>query len=315
MLQDQRTLGNASVARLIQRGRTETRRTPIAAAPAEIAARAQTARGDTGVMLAFAGAPLKKEPPGGMTFIANQSGPIGLGGKPAGYTAVKSAAAFTAPNFVTKMSAEKDGFKRSYFVEVQPTTASDVDHPSYYPAPGTHDNAVSEQKDGTYRYYWTISSKMSELIRKGEQEHLNDAQRAYDLTFGLIANEIKAMVGQRFGPAESPQAAEQLAKEELARRLPPALGTDPLNWFNTLEAMLDMTIRRDRQHLHDVTPGKAVERGKTFYIPLVTTDQTSIDQVPSDQIVNYPSASTGGPRGGPAPTGTPDAASEQEKGD
>jgi len=249
-----------------------------------------------------------------MTFIANQSGPIGLGGKPAGYTAVKSAAAFTAPNFVTHMSAEKDGFKRHYFVEVQTTTAADVNHPSYYPAPGTHDNAVSEQKDGTYRYYWTISGKMSELIRKGEQEHLNDAQRAFDLTYGLIANEINAMVGQRFGPAETPAAAEQLAKEELVRRLPAALGIDPLNWFNVLEAMLSMTIQRDRQHLHDVTPGKAIERGKTLYIPLESTDQTSIDQVPSDQIVNYPSAGQGGLRRGAAPAAVPDAGSKQETG-
>jgi hypothetical protein len=233
-----------------------------------------------------------------MQFIANQSGPIGLGGKPAGYTAIKSAAAFTAPSFVTKMSAEKDGYKRRYFVEVQPTSATDITHASYYPAPGTHDYAVSEQKDGTYRYYWTISEKISELIRAGEQEHLNDAQRAFDLTYGLIAKVINAMVKERFGPAETPQAAEQMAEAELARRLPAALGTDPTNWFNVLEAMLDMTLKRDRQHLHDVIPGKSVERGKTHYIPLKETEQTSIDQIGSDLIVNYPSTGGGGNKAG-----------------
>jgi hypothetical protein len=279
-------LGNARVARLVARS-------PDTASMSDIGDRARAARSDPNATLAYAGVPLKQDPPGGMQFIANQSGPIGLGGKPAGYTAIKSAAAFTAPSFVTKMSAEKDGYKRRYFVEVQPTSATDVTHPSYYPAPGTHDNAVSEQKDGTYTYYWKISQKISELIRIGEQEHLNDAQRAFDLTYGLIAKTINAMVGERFGPAETPQAAEQLAEAELARRLPAALGTNQTTWFNVLEAMLDMTLKRDRQHLHDVVPGKAVERGKTLYIPLQTTDQTSIDQIGADQIVDYPAADGG----------------------
>jgi hypothetical protein len=307
ILRAQRTHGNAHVACLIQRGRIGAvqtiARTPTAAAPAAIADAARTAETEPGVTLAFAGTPLKKDPPGGMNFIANQSGPIGLGGKPAGYTAVKSAAAFTAPSFVTRTTAEKDGYKRRYFAVVEPTTATDVTHPSFYPAPGIHDNAVSVQKEGTYRYYWKISDKMSELIRNGEQEHLNDAQRAYDLTYALIADAINAMVGQRFGPAESPDAADKLAEADLRRRLPAALGIDPLNWFNVLDAMLEMTTRRDRQHLHDVVPGKAPERNKTFTFPLETTEQTSIDQVPSDQIVNYPSA---GKRG--QPSGSTDSA-------
>lgn len=57
-----------------------------------------------------------------------------------------------------------------------------------------------------------------------------------------------------------------------------------------------MTTQRDKTHLHDLVPGKAVERGKSFSIPLVTTEQTSIGQIPSDRIVTYPAA--GGPRGG-----------------
>jgi hypothetical protein len=316
-LKEQRTHGNAHVARLIERGRVVARqaavsaRVPVAAAPAEIAERARTAEADPNVTLVFAGVPQKQDPPGGMQFIAKQPGEWGLGGQPAGYTSIKGAAAFTPPNFATQMSAEKDGFKRHYFVEVRSTTATDVEHASYYPGPGTHDNATSEQKDGTYHYYWTITDKISELIRKGEQEHLNDAKRAYDLTYGLIAKEINAMVGKRFGPAETPAAAEQLAQAELIRRLPAALGSDPLNWFNVLETMLGMTTQRDKTHLHDLIPGKAVDRGKTLYIPLVTTEQTSIDQVPSDQIVNYPGGAPGG--GGAAPASAPGAA-EQDKG-
>lgn len=164
---------------------------------------------------------------------------------------------------------------------------------------GFDDNAVSEQEDGTYTCYPKISGKISELIRKGEQEHLNDARRAFDLTYGLIARTINAMVGERFGPAGTPGAAEKIAEAELARRLPAALGTNPTTWFNVLEAMLDMALQRDRQHLHDVIPGKSIERGKTFYISLETTHQTSIDQVGSDQIVNYPSAGGGVSRAEP----------------
>jgi hypothetical protein len=72
------------------------------------------------------------------------------------------------------------------------------------------------------------------------------------------------------------------------------LGRDPKNWFNVLEQMLSMTQQRDRTHLHDVMPGEAVHKGTTFHIPLVTTPQTSIDHVGSEQIVNYPGGSASG---------------------
>jgi hypothetical protein len=319
VLQDQRMHGNARVARLIERGRAASSqaavmiaRTPTTAPASEIAEQARAAESDPNATLAYAGVPQKQDPPGGMQFIAKQPREPGLAAQPAGFTLIKGAAAFTPPRFDTHMTAEKDGYKRRYFVEVAATTATDVEHPSYYPGPGTHDNAISQQKDGTYYYYWTIADKISDLIRRGEQEHLNDAKRAFDLTYGLIAKEINAMVGQRFGPADSPAAAEQLAQVELARRLPAALGTDPLTWYNVLEAMLGMTTQRDKTHLHDLLPGKAVERGKTFYIPLVTTEQTSIGQVPSDQIVNYPSGGGGG--GGTAPAPSSGAAAEPDKG-
>jgi hypothetical protein len=296
IMRQQQLLGNSAVTRSLQR-RGSAANPParagemvVASSPAEIAKHARAAEHDPGVRVAYAGVPVKQDPPAGMTFIAAQSGDLGLGGKPAGFTGVKSAAAFTQPNFTTQMVAEKDGYKRRYYAEVQPTSTSDVTHRSYYPAPGIHDNAVSKQKDATYHYYWKISETISDLIRAGEQEHLNDAQRAFDLTYGLIAKEINAMAGQRFGPAETPDAATKLAEDALRSRLPAALGVDPRNWFTVLEAMLSMTLNRDRTHLHDVIPGEAIKRGTSFYIPLETTAQTSIDQVGSEQIVNYPSA-------------------------
>lgn len=300
MLRQQRTVGNAAVSRLIEGHRVNSTKSasmgtgPVASSPSKIEELASDAEQQRNQTVAYAGIPLKQDPPGGMKFIASQSTEISLGGKPAGFTGVQSAAAFTQPNFTTRMAVEKDGYKRKYFAVVEPTSTQDVTHRSFYPAPGTHDNAVSKQKDGTYRYFWTISSTISELIKAGEQEHLNDAQRAFDLTYGLIAKEINAMAGQKFGPADSPDAASKLAEDELRRRLPAALGTDPKNWFNVLEQMLSMTQQRDRTHLHDVMPGEAIEKGKTFYIPLVTTPQTRIDHVGSEQIVNYPGAAASG---------------------
>jgi len=314
VLSESRTHGNAHVARSIAAQRETASpspavsRKPIAATPSEIAQGARSVRAQPGVRLALAGTPLKKDPPVGMKFIAGQSTAITLGGKPAGFTGIKGAGAFTAPTFSTRMSAEKDGFKRRYYAEVDKTTTSDVTHSSYYPAPGVHDNAISEQKDGTYTYFWSISLAISELIRKGEQEHLNDAKRAYDLTYGLIAKEINAMAGTKFGPTDTPAAAEQLAEAELAKRLPAALGTNPTKWFTTLESMLAMTLKRDHQHLHDLVPGESVRKGKTFYIPLQQTDQTSIDQVHSDEIVTYP----GGAQAGGAATSGPDPEATHE---
>jgi len=119
-----------------------------------------------------------------------------------------------------------------------------------------------------YNHYWRISQQVSALIRQGEEEHLADAERAYNLTYKLIADTINATAGQRFGPAPTPREVERLAEAELAKRLPSQLGTDPRTWVAMLNRLLGARrLRRhtcgrngDSQHVSCYSPGRTVGR-------------------------------------------------------
>jgi hypothetical protein len=276
--------------------------TPVAAGSLkEIEQHARSAAADPGVTVALAGSPVAQPAAGGLAFINRQSSRPRLIG---GLTQIKHSGAFTAPSFNTTTSVERDGYQRRHFAEVQPTTATDATHDCYYAAPGLHERPLpsggntARVQGRTYRYYIQISDEMSALLRAGEQEHLDDAQRAYDLTYGLIAHCINTLVGRRFGPASNPQAAQQLALAELARRLPAQLGTDPINWVRMLDALLSMSHRvRDEGHLHDVTTISETIRGNRIIHELAPSGTTQIG-LPADQVVNYP---TGGNAATPRP--------------
>src|SRR5579884_1621529 len=189
-----------------------------AASMAEIA---RIAREASGCIVCRAGSPAAQAAPGGMQFIIRAAGLNSLGST-AGLTLVKSAGAFTAPVFDTTTSYERAGNQVKHYAAVVPATAQDVTHDSYYPAPGLHRKPPRTGEQG--KQFWEITDDLSNKIRDGEQEHLDDARRAWELTYKRIADEINAMVSQKYGPAGSPAAATQMALDELGRRLPPQLG-------------------------------------------------------------------------------------------
>jgi hypothetical protein len=147
---------------------------------------------------------------------------------------------------------------------------------------------MKQRIDGKeFTHYWRVTPKISALIRLGEEEHLADAQAAFDLTYKLIADTINAMVGQRYGPASTPREAERLAEAELAKRLPRQLGTDPRNWVATLNRLLLMTKDRDTSGWHAVSIDPSVTEGNKIIHPVSTTQTTRIDKVPTSQVVHY----------------------------
>ncbi len=133
----------------------------------------------------------------------------------------------------------------------------------------------------------TLLVKEQLLIQQGEQEHLNDAQRAYDLTYGLITSTINQMGSREFGPATTPGNATQLAEQELTRLLPTALGSHPRNWFTMLDTLLAMTNSRDLQGWHNLSSGRSITEGNNTIYPLQQDPSFNVGQVPSDQVVNY----------------------------
>jgi hypothetical protein len=252
----------------------------------EIAARAQAG---TGEILARAGTASLQAAPGGLGTIVGRGGSGGRLGSTGGLTLIKHAASFTIPEFTTRTSATRQGYAVQHYAEVCRTTSVDAVHECYYPGPGDHARpGMTQRIDGTvYTHYWRVSAEMSELIRRGEEEHLADAQRAYDLTYGLVADTINSMVGRRFGPARTPRDAERLAEAELERRLPRELGANPRDWIAALDRLLDQTLERDRSGWHSVDTNPPQTEGQKIVHVVSTTGTTRIGQVTSSQVVRY----------------------------
>jgi hypothetical protein len=211
---------------------------------------------------------------------------LGIAG---GLTLIKNAAAFAIPQFRTTNSTVRRGTSVEHYAEVQRTTARAATHLSYYPGPGDHRRPGMTQTIGgrVFIHYWRISPDLSALIRRGEEEHLADAQRAYDLTYRLIRDTINALAGRRFGPARTPNDATKLAEAELARRLPRELGTNPSNWVAVLNRLLDLTKVRDTQGWHAVSADPPRTLADRIIHPVMATPKTKIGRVPSSQIINY----------------------------
>jgi hypothetical protein len=111
--------------------------------------------------------------------------------------------------------------------------------------------------------------------------------RAYELTYKCVENAINALAGQRFGPARTPAEADRLAEAALAARLPRQLGTNPANWVQTLQRLLDQSATRDTRGWHALTVDPEITVGNMIVHPVSTTASTQIGRVPSSQVVNY----------------------------
>ena len=264
---------------------------PVSDTLEKIVDRLSRAAINPGSQILFAGSLVKKKPPGGLTFISNKYGRKLLPGRVVGgWAGIKGPGAFTCPAFITKTITKKKG---EFFAKVQPTTAKDATHEAYYPGQGYHKRLISgsnKQVIGgkTYYHYVAISRKMSDLIRNGEQEHLNDVLRAYNITYKLIADRINSIAGRRFGPAKTPYNAEVIAINELKRKLPKQLGTHPAKWVKMLDTLLKATHIRDDKKWHAVENGPSKIRRNMIIWPLQKTNTTRIGTVPSNRIVNYP---------------------------
>ena len=264
------------------------RRSPAPCSLARILEVACRVAQDASVSPAFVGSPAAKSAPDGLGYIMSQRRTTSLG-IAGGLTLIKSAAAFSIPQFRTTTTSVRRGTTVEHYAQVQQTTSRDATHDSYYPGPGDHRRPGMTQKiDGkTFTHYWRISPTLSQLIRRGEEEHLADAKRAYDLTYRLIADTINALAKQKFGPARTPSDATKMAEAELARRLPRALGTNPSNWVAVLNRLLDATKLRDTQGWHAVSADPPRTVADRIIHPVATTPSTKVGRVPSAQIVNY----------------------------
>jgi hypothetical protein len=258
---------------------------PVATSLEHIQRLAAEALQQSGRRAFFAGTSKPLDAPGGVGKILVLSASKDAGG----ITLTENAAAYTTPVLETRPSHEKVGLNFVHYATVVKVKAEDVVHESYYPAPGDHlrPGLSYQQKGQTIDRYLRITDEISELMRQGEEEHLADAKLAFDLTYGLIADKINSMVGRRFGPAPNPTAADQLAQTELNRMLPVQLGVTPANWVKVLDRLLKMTIKRDNEGWHTLSPRYPTVEGNREISELQKTSTTRIGTVPSSDVVKY----------------------------
>jgi hypothetical protein len=258
----------------------------------EAFAHLQHAAGNRAVagMVARAGVPAGQAPPGGLNAVQARSAGA------AGYTGVKNSGAFVNVDLTTSIDRSSSKPGEAYVTADPPQDSPDAVHEALYLLPGDHRHGTGTYTDKgrTYTPYTRVDEDTSTLIRAGEQEHLDDARRAYDLSYGLILATLRAMAGRRFGPAATPSAAEALARTEFDKQLPPALSVSRPGyrsaWIAVLDALLKQTKARDKNGWHDLLDGRMVTEGNKWVYPLERTGTTKIGSVGSDQVVNYPPA-------------------------
>lgn len=245
--------------------------------------------GATGRLDLRAGTAAAQAPPGGLDAIQAHEPSA------AGWTGIKLSGAFVSPNFSTTTVPAKPGEDRFVTVDA-PVASPDAVHESLFPSPGDHrwGNRSVEAKGGPFTAWHRVSTAMSAQIAQGEQEHLADAARAYELTYGLITRVVTTMAGQRFGPAKTPMAADELAIAAFDAQLPAPLSVRQPGfrgvWLRLLETLLKQSKLRDLRGWHDVEIGPILTEGKRWIYPLVPTDHTKIGTEPSNTVVNYPAA-------------------------
>lgn len=249
---------------------------------ASIQLRATRAERDEGLTALLAGTPVGLAAPDGLAAIISKGSRT-----PSGLTLLKNAAAFVPPSFQTVTSHQRAGYKVEHYAVIQRASSRDAVHESFYPLPGEHrkPGQTRQVKGKTYRLYWSVSEETSKLIRRGEQEHLDDARRAYELTYKCIENHINALAGKKFGPATSPAGADEMAFAALMARLPVALRTKPAEWPKLLQRLLDKSKQRDDKGWHYIMLGAEETKEDKILQPLVAL--MKLGEASSEKLITY----------------------------
>ncbi|MFY1671354.1 hypothetical protein ACN27G_15500 [Plantactinospora sp. WMMB334] len=145
--------------------------------------------------------------------------------------------------------------------------------------------------------YLVMSDAMAVLARQGEMEHVNDIRYAGDIS--IVAAEdvlVNHVCGQVFPAAATQTAAEQYVIDTIGRRLTQSLGsrarakklgTDPMMWNDRYRGLCELSRKRDIRHWHDFDLVKTAKGSMAQVTRVVTTNDTAINQHPSNQVILY----------------------------
>lgn len=244
------------------------------------------------MLILRAGTPKGVPAPGGIQQIVDKSQSKAAGTR--GLTVIPNAVAFQQPAFNVTTSAAKTGtHSRSYSAKVEPTSAPDIAHDSWYPLEGFHRIRVDPGDTPAYGY---LSEEKSGVIRAGEDEHLNDAAQAHKMTYGLVADEVNALAKRTaetpFTSTESKAQAEGMASQALASRLPQAFGktteekVSPASWVSLFDKLLLQTQDRDTKGWHYMKDEYTEKKHKGLEVYDIV-EYPGLFMVPGKDVVHY----------------------------
>ena len=188
-----------------------------------------------------------------------------------------------------------------YTAYILPTTSRDATHPSIAIPAGKHKANVMMVNLGTAAMpkrvqldrVFIITKAIAKLVKKGEQEHLNDMQRAYGISLARAAHAVNTLAMRRTPfVARSASLARGAARIALGRRLPRKLGTTTKGWKAAVQALCQQTQKRDDLLYHSMRKScidNVYNReGKRYAACFFTRSRhTRIGGISSSKIIGY----------------------------
>lgn len=208
--------------------------------------------------------------PGGAKRIRDARGG---GSRAAGYTSLPVP---TPPELAL---GEPQRAGEGWVAPVRPTRSVPDVPVSLYPGPGVHDLGPGPR--GQQRHLH-VTDEMSDLVRRGEEEHLLDLEWARHLSYDRAAAAINAAAEAPPPPAPSPAEARSRALERVRAGLPRALQWAPredagLRWRRAYSRLAHVTIERDQNHWHDLTSAFVLD----------PAEKRSLGVPESDELTRY----------------------------
>jgi hypothetical protein len=158
---------------------------------------------------------------------------------------------------------------------------------SYYTAAGTYDTGTTTA--GDFKVYWKFSKAISDLVKKGEQEHCDDYDIAFKLSFqeaeDILNNHI---VGKTFGPKPTKADAEAAVRAEIGGKLVhPTLGTDAQHWLIAFGTLANKTSTRDNSGWHSMSTGASYVDKSNNIVREVVAGSSQIGTHSSNSLITY----------------------------
>ena len=212
-------------------------------------------------------------------------GEVGGSSRAAGYTALPA----PTPPELTIGEAERR--EAGWAASVQPAANDRPAPPSLYPAAGVHE--LGTNAGGQPRHV-DVTPEMSNLIRRGEEEHLLDLEWARHLSYDRAASAVNAAAESEPPVAASAGEARRLAAEQVRAALPAQLrwghGADPVRpWIRAYSRMAHVTIERDQSRWHDMTSAFVLDPAEKRRLGVPEGDELT-RYVGGPQIGQHPSA-------------------------